>query len=339
MKFITNLFKYSFIALALSAPLKFTQAQEAGVKLDFFGYADNREFTAPHTSPKTIFGTIVSPQLFLKLDDQNKFVGGIHYNQDFGIHNENKNRVNPIAYYNYESKNIDFALGFIPRNEKLDVHRLVLADTFLYDRPNIEGMYFKFRNDNVNQAIYIDWLSKQGYTNKEQFIVGISGHYKWNSFYFKNDGLMYHNALTSNDNLDEHIQDNAVLMARIGLDLTEKTNLDSISMDIGGAVGFDRLRTIYENNMAGLVANIFVGYKKFYVSNTFYKGDALNLPNGDPFYKRDSYNRLDLGWIPFKSKNIDGKFTASFHFTDSGMDNQQAFTLRYRFAESFWKKK
>lgn len=314
-------------------------AQEAGLKLDFFGYADNRELGATYTTPKTIFGTIVSPQAYLKLDDHHQVVGGIHYNQDFGKHAQNKSRVNPIAYYNYSSPSIDFALGFIPRHERLqDVPRLVLADTLLYDRPNIEGMYFQYRKENMRQSVYIDWTSKQSQQHREQFVAGISGHYQWGVFYFANDGTLYHNALTSVDNPDEHIQDNAVFTAKVGLDFSEKTILDSLTIDAGAVYGFDRVRTEYEDSGVGLISNVHIGYKKFHLQNTLYLGKALNIPNGDPFYHRDKYNRLDLGWSPFKTDKIEGKFIASFHFREGGMDNQQAFTIRYNFGQSLWKK-
>lgn len=314
-------------------------AQEIGAKIDFFGYADNREYSSSFTTPKTIFGTIVSPQVYIKLEEKHKLTGGIHYNQDFGKTIDNKSIVNPIIYYNYQDSKFDFALGFIPRHEKLkDIPKLVLADTFFYDRPNIEGMFFQYKNKGVKQSIFIDWLSNQSYTQRERFVVGISGKYDWGLFYFKNNGLLYHNALTSNDLLDEHIQDNAVLTINLGIDLTNRTNLDSLTFDVGAVVAYDRLRTSYTNSAVGFISNLYLEYKRFYIGNTLYLGQALNLPNGDPFYKRDKYDRLDLGWIPFKGKNVEGKFAAVFHFTPGKIDNQQTFTLRYNFAQAFYKK-
>lgn len=316
------------------------KAQEVGVKLDFFGYVDNREFKAPYTLPKTILGTQLSPQLYIKLQENHYLYGGINYNQNFGKHAENKSRVNPIAYYNYQSDKIDFALGFIPRHERLkDVPRIVLADTFAYDRPNIEGMYFQYKGSNFKQAVFIDWLSQQSYTQREQFVVGITGHYDWGLLYFKNDGLLYHNALTSNDSIEEHIQDNGVITGRLGLDLSEKTFLDSLTIDAGAAVGFDRVRTEYGMRVRkGFISSQYFGYKNFGLENTLYLGEAINLPNGDPFYHRSNYDRLDLSWTPFKTGAIEGKFVASFHFAQGEVSNQQAFTLRYNFDQRLWKK-
>lgn len=332
-------YKYIVVILTFfcSSITLLSQAQQAGLEVDFFGYADNREYKSNYTEDKTFFGAILSPRLYFALDSNHRIYGGLHYNQDFGKHSENRERLSPIAYYNFNNKNIDFALGFFPRHKRLaDVPRMVLADTLLYDRPNMEGMYFSFQNQNVKQAIYIDWMSKQSYQHRERFVVGLSGKYTFGNFYIADDALLYHNALTSNEEIEEHIQDNAIVLLRVGADLSNKTFLDSLTVDAGMAFGFDRVRTEYDLRTAkGFIANIHLGYRKFFLHNTLYLGEAQNLPNGDSFYHRDTYNRLDLGWTPFRRGNVDGKFTASFHLAPDQISNQQAFTLRYRFGKAF----
>lgn len=310
-------------------------AQKIGLGIDFFGYADNREYGAQYTIPKTFFGATISPNVYFQIEENHRIYGGVHFNQEFGINTENKSRVNPIAYYNYKTEKFDFALGFMPRYERLkDIPRMVLADTLMYDRPNIEGMYFNYKNENFKQTVFIDWMSKQGYQNREQFVAGITGKYSLGNFYIRNDGMMYHNALTSNDSIDEHIQDNAVVMLRLGVDLSHKTVFDSLTIDAGAAMGFDRVRSVYDMQKAsGFISNVYMGYKRFFLENTLYLGEALNLPNGDSFYHRKTYDRLDIGWMPFKSNHIEGKFTASFHFSPGKVDNQQVFTLRYKFGK------
>lgn len=317
-----------------------TQAQEVGIKVHFFGFADNREYKAPFTTPKTILGTRISPQAYLTLNNNHTIFTGIHYQQDFGTHQENKNQVDLIAYYNYQNTTFDFSFGFIPRSEKLStIPRLVLADTFLYDRPNLEGMYLKYKKTNFYQAVYLDWISKQSQNEREEFIIGSTGRYRWNNIYFHNDALLYHKAFTSNNLQGDHIKDNAVLMLRLGLDLSNNLFLDSLSADIGFVGVFDRLRTEYTEQHYGFLSNIHLGYKSFYINNNLYLGQKLDLPTGDPFYKNGHYDRLDIGWVPFKTKNIEGKLTATFHFRKGGMDNQQAFTLRYNFGKGIWREK
>src|SRR5690606_29843927 len=143
---------------------------------------------------------------------------------------------------------------------------MILADTLFYDRPNLEGMYFNYQNSNVQQSVFIDWMSKQGPSKREQFIAGISGKYSFGKFFVSNDGLLYHNALTSNDSIEEHIQDNAVFMLRLGVDLSHKTFLDSLTIDAGGAIGFDRVRSVYDmQQSAGFISNIHLGYNRFFL--------------------------------------------------------------------------
>ncbi|GHE23107.1 hypothetical protein [Sphingobacterium griseoflavum] len=330
------LFLCYFCFLALTAQGQ----QRVAFDIDFFGYADNREYKSIYTEDKTIFGTILSPKFSFAIDSNNRILGGVHYNQDFGKHPENKDRLLPIVYYNFKNRHIDFALGHMPRYERLkEVPRIALADTFLYDRPNIEGMYFAFQKKTFRQALYLDWLSKQSLNQRERFLVGLSGKYMLGNFYMKDDAMLYHNALTSNDSIDQHIQDNGLAMLRVGLDWSHKTLLDSLTIEAGGVIGFDRVRTEYDLRVArGFISAIFIGYKRFFLENTCYIGDPQNLPNGDPFYRRDRYNRLDLGWVPFRKGNLEGKFTASFHFAPDQTSNQQAFTLRYLFGSTLWKK-
>jgi len=331
--------KYLIVLIIIFFSIQ-AKSQKIGAKIDFFGYIDNREFKATYTPPKTLFGTILSPQVYFELDNYNKLVTGIHYNQDFGNNIDNKNKLNAIAYYNYDKNGIDFGIGLIPRYEKLkDIPRLVLADTLMYDRPNIEGLYLEYNKNNKKQLLYIDWLNKQSHRYREQFVIGTTGLYKWGKLYFSNDGLLYHNSLSSNDSLGEHIQDNLVFTTNLGMDLSKNTFLDSLTIDIGAVFGFDRLRTVYEDKGIGFISNLHLSYKSFFLKNTIYLGHALNLPNGDPFYKRKYYDRIDLGWKPFNTKHIEGRLTASFHFRKGGMDNQQAFTLRYKFGQQLWSKK
>lgn len=307
--------------------------QQIGFKTDFFGYADNREFGAPYTADKTYFGATISPQLYFQIEENHRLYGGLHFNQEFGKHHNNKPRVNPIAYYNFQNSEIDFALGFIPRDQRLaSLPRLVLADTFLYDRPNVEGMYFNYKNSRFQQAIFIDWLSKQSPTEREQFLVGITGRFDVGKIYFRNDGLMYHNALTSTDSIEQHLQDNGVFLVRVGANLSTYTFLDSLSIDAGVALGFNRIRDVHDMQYTtGFVSELHAGLGNFFLNNTLFLGQAMNLPLGDPFYHRTGYDRLDIGWAPFRTDRVEGRFTASFHFSPGRIDNQQMFALRYRF--------
>src|SRR5690606_27607976 len=143
--------KYKYVDIILtffcSSITSLSRGQHAGLEIDFFGYADNREYKSLYTENKTLVARVSTPPPHSSLDSNHRIYGGVHYNQDFGRHSENRERLSPIAYYNFNNKNIDFALGLFPRHKRLaDVPRMVLADTLLYDRPNMEGMFFSFQN-------------------------------------------------------------------------------------------------------------------------------------------------------------------------------------------------
>lgn len=314
-------------------------AQQAGINVDFFGYMDNREYKSTYTQDRTILGTMISPTFYFTLDSNHRIIAGLHYNQDFGTNKDNKQWAKPIVYYQFKSTKIDFALGHIPRYERLkQVPRIVLADTFMYDRPNIEGMYLTYKHKKGQQSMYIDWLSKQSPNQRERFVIGTSGKHKIGPMYFANDMILYHNALTSTENEAEHVQDNGIVLLRLGTDLSRHTLLDSLTVDAGLAIGFDRVRSKYElQKNKGFIANIYMGYKNFFIANSFYKGEAQNLPLGDSFYHRKQYDRLDFGWSPFKRKNLEARFIASFHFAPDATSNQQSFSLRYTFHKKLWR--
>jgi len=322
-------FSFVFYLLISFGPIA---AQEIDLETALFGYVDNREFKSAGTEDKTFFALIFSPKVSLSMDERHHgFHGGLHYSRDFGTR---KGRHNPLLYYNYREGGFDFAIGFMPRHERIfGVPRIVMADTFLYDRPNIEGMHLAFRKNDLWQSLHIDWLGKQGTDVRERFLVGLSGKYPIGAFYLAEDALLYHNALASVRNPDDRVQDNAVAVLRFGWDGGRKTGLDSLTTDVGYAVGFDRLRTVYDLTAQGFLANLYAGHKRFFLTGTLYLGEAQHLPLGDPFYRRKAYNRTDIGWISIKKifkkrGHIDGRLTVSFHFAPDGISNQQTFLLR-----------
>lgn len=313
------------------------QNNKIGFRNQLWGFADNREYKTPYTTDKTIFGTRLSPQLYFEIEDKHVIHGGVHYSKDFGSRSDEQ--WNPIIYYKYKSEPIDFYLGHIPRLETLhDIPKIVMADTFLYDRPNLEGMMLHVHTGKFEQKLYIDWTSKQSKQDREQFIAGLSGRYTIRNFHIANDLMLWHNALSDNDFEDEHIQDNGIAMFRGGFDGSTSVFLDSLTVDAGIAVGFDRVRSEYDFRYAtGFISNIYAQYRQLLLRNTLYIGDSQQLPNADRFYRSKRYNRLDIGWIPFSAKGVKAELSLSFHFTPGFIDNQQQFSLLYTFDHLFLK--
>jgi hypothetical protein len=147
---------------------------------------------------------------------------------------------------------------------------------------------------------------------------------------------MYHNAGAAIPIPGDFLQDNGGAMAELGLDLSGKSVLDSLTISAGALMSIERTRALSSsfNMPKGLVANLYASYKKFSIQNTFYSGKGHHLIYGDPFYTSKTYDRVDIGWSPIQSKNLEGKFVFSYHFVDGVSDNQQAFFLRYNISGS-----
>ncbi|GAA4784651.1 hypothetical protein GCM10023231_10480 [Olivibacter ginsenosidimutans] len=293
-----------------------------------FGFADNREYVKAGLYSQSILGIRLAPEVGFSLDSTHRIRFGVNFLQEFGA-KPFVDKVYPTIYYNYEHSGLSFYLGAFPRQDLLDTYpRSILNDTLNYYRPNIEGLFFRYRNATVSQQIWIDWTSRQTAVDREQFMVGLSGKVKTGIFFFTHYATMLHTANTLNG--DYPVRDNASLLMQVGVDLSERWRLDSLTIAAGGLASLDRIRSVYGSRTPkGFIADIHAAYKAWVLHDTFYKGQAHDILFGDRFYTKDTYNRLDLGWRPFRTGNVEGYFMLSLHFTPGEMSNQQVFQLRY----------
>ena len=310
-------------------------AQQFEWNVNFHGFADNREYSKSGGYSQTIFGVRVAPEVGLVVDSVHRLRAGINYLHEFGA--KPVGEITPTVYYNYRQHGFDFYIGMFPRETLLrDYPRAILNDTLLYYRPNVEGMLLRFERETFFQQLWIDWTSRQAPTDREQFMVGLSGKVSVNRLYFSHQIMLWHNAPSMTKVPNDHVQDNGAGMGRIGVDLSGLTFLDSLDVNAGGLFGYDRQRGIEEGRAsAGFVTGLYAGYRNFFIENLFYTGQPMNTVYGDRFYAADRYNRLDLGWTPLRYKGLEGRFIASFHFTPGIVDNQQQFQLRYHIGKRY----
>src|SRR5690606_34317709 len=189
--------------------------------------------------------------------------------------------------------------------------------------------------------IWIDWTSRQTETEREQFMVGISGRVNLGIAYFAHHITLWHDAGRKNntDVNEMPVRDNGATALKLGLDLSPFVFLDSLDINGGGVIAYDRLRGIYNWRLpTGFMSDIYAEYRKIFLANTLYAGEGLNIAYGDRFYRADFYNRLEVGWKPLQYKGLESKFTLSFHFTQGAIDNQQQFTLQYNLGRLYTKR-
>lgn len=325
-----------FYLTFLLAALTFTgSAQQIEGNVNLHTFADNREYMKSNRFSQTIFGARLSPELGLLVDSVHRIRIGFNAMHEFGS-SKFTTKIDPVIYYQYQKNNWNFYMGAFPRHNLLDDYpRAIFKDTLAYYRPNVEGMLVKLNTGIGHQTVWIDWTSRQTDLDRETFLFGISGYYKKGIFFTSHHAMMFHNAGPGISIPGDHIQDNGAASIKLGVDLSGLTALDSLTINTGGLMSFERTRSIGGwETPAGLLLEMHAGYKRFGLTNSLYLGQGHNLIYGDQFYTAKQYNRTDFSYTPIKYKNIEGKFTFSLHFLEGEIDNQQAFSLRYSLSGS-----
>jgi len=321
------------ILLVLTTGASFAQ-DSLDVHFNGLGWLDNREYKAFIPRSRTYSGTRTELDLGLHVDTANSFIVGTNAIHEFGAQPYFLNAV-PIAYYQYHSKKWLFNAGEFPRAGLIDDYpRAMLNDTLMYYRPNVEGLLTRYTSDHFWQTGWIDWVSRQTDTQREEFLFGAEGKYMPNPngmFYIRDYFLEEHDAGAAILQPDDHIFDNMALEVRLGLNLTKKTSLDSLSIEVGNLSSALRERGVDGWQAAnGVVASVYAGYHRFAAFEEFYAGQGSVIYYGDSYYTKSFYDRLDLIWTPFLSGHVKGQFVASFHFSPGHYnDNQEVFRVTY----------
>ncbi|MDB5006834.1 MAG: hypothetical protein JWQ84_189 [Mucilaginibacter sp.] len=309
-------------------------AQTVDINFNGLGFLDNREYKDFIPRSRTYSGTRTALDFGINIDSLNHFVVGVNAMHEFGAI-PFYIKVDPIAYYKFESKTWLFDAGEFPRAGLIDnFPRALLNDTLMYYRPNVQGLLARYHTDHFMQTGFIDWLSRQTQTQREQFIFGEEGKYRPSlsgPFYISHFAFLMHDAGAEVLLPGDHINDNGGAEIKLGLDFTHKQHLlDSLSFEAGGLVSFQRERGINGfKTPIGFVADAFGSYGRFSVFNELYAGQGSYIGYGDAFYERKFYDRLDLIFNTFAAKGLKGQFVLSIHKTPGYTSNQEAFRVTY----------
>src|ERR1700761_4512369 len=202
----------------------FAAIAQTTLDVDFngLGFLDNREYKDFVARSRTYSGTRTALDFGLNVDSLNSFVVGANAIHEFGAQPYFLT-VNPIAYYKFKNKNWLFHIGEFPREGLLDDYpRALLNDTLRYFRPNVEGMLVRFTNNkNFKETFWLDWVSRQTATAREQFLFGMSGKYspsQFGPFYISHYFLLLHDAGSAT--VDDPITDNGGAQLKLGLNFS-----------------------------------------------------------------------------------------------------------------------
>jgi len=320
------------VILILSKATGFTQSLD--IHFNGLGFLDNREYKDFTARSRTYSGTRLALDLGLNVDSLNHFIVGVDGIHEFGAQPYFL-KVNPVAYYKFESHNWLFDAGEFPREGLISNYpRALLNDTLRYYRPNVEGLLARYHNAHFSETGWIDWVSRQTQTDREQFLFGFEG--KWQPsltgpFYVSHYVVMLHDAGAEVLLPNDHIGDDGAAQLRLGLDFSHKqTTFDSLSVRAGAMGSFQRRRGVDGGAFKkGFVASGYISYHRFAAFDEFYAGQGSEVNFGDAFYEKKFYNRLDLMFTPFLFNHIKGQFIFSIHRTPGFTSNQEAFRVTY----------
>jgi hypothetical protein len=326
--------KLYFITLISLITSTAALSQSVDIHFNGLGFMDNREYKDFVSRSRTYSGTRITLDVGLNLDSLNHFIVGVNGIHEFGA-SPYFLKVNPVAYYKFESSRWLFDAGEFPREGLISNYpRALLNDTLRYYRPNVEGLLARYHNEHFTETGWIDWVSRQTQTDREQFLFGFEGKWKPSLsgvFYISHYFLLMHDAGAEVLLPNDHIGDNGGAQVRFGLDFSHKqTTFDSLAFEAGGMMSFQRERGLDGfKTPKGFVASAYLGYHRFAAFDEFYAGQGSSITYGDAFYEKKFYNRLDLMFTPFLFDHIKGQFIFSIHRTPGFTSNQEAFRITY----------
>ncbi len=323
-------------------------AQQAVWSVDMLGFFDNREYAYNKATAQTLFGTRLSPEIGLKLNNSSIMAGASWVQPIDG--STAKAKVHPTVYFRHATERFRMSLGMFPRTQLLEATPDVLQyDSLTYNRPNIAGALFQYIADKGFAELYIDWRQMQTDSKREAFLVAFNGRWQPSKFFFGGARLMMnHLARTSNINDPYSVTDNLVLSPYVGIDLSNCLPLDSLTLKVGYHLALDRVRSRDTwHKPQGILAELLAEWKFIGLRNTFYSGDpqmpfyqefGAELYQGDPFFQASTYNRTKLYAYLFRNSFVNCAVSLNFHYTPGHFDSQQQLIVRLNIDSFGWKK-
>ena len=310
-----------------------TKAQNFEYQVLFEGIGDNREYFSNKAYPQTILGTRGAFELGVEMDGH-RLRGGLSQLFEFGS-DIDFHKPKLTMYYQFKDEQTEFVFGAFPRRGKIDFPLAMLTDTLLYYRPNIEGLFGNINWDWGCQNIFVDWVSRQTETAREQFMVGSSGEIGYKNLFIQNYFLMFHDAHTASKIPGDHIKDYAGFALQAGIRTAKDSKLTGY-FKAGVLASSYRERNVTDGyvNAASFFAEFQGTYKSIGIKSVLNSGAGHQFAYGDQFYRVNNYLRTDLIWNFINHEKIKGRFNYSFHLIEwNDLDQQQQLSIIYIFGK------
>lgn len=187
------------------------------------------------------------------------------------------------------------------------------------------GLWLHSGTREAEAGLFLDWTGKKAGAEHEAFFIGAMGAYSRGLFFSSVQGLLRHHAASQ---LVRGVQESALCQVSLGLDLTQYSVFDTLTLQAGYLAGFqrDRTRTADWSVRNGLSTTLNAEWKRFGLVSTWYFGSGM-MPEqarlgssiywGDPFYGGNLYGRTDLVYDFFKQDLLKLRLIVSHHYSEN----------------------
>ena len=319
-----------FFLILFLAPV-YCAAQNFEYLINFEGIGDNREFFSGKAMSQTILGSRGAFELGLEMDNH-RIRAGLNHLLEFGS-DIDYHKPKLTLYYQYFDKIKRFKFGAFPRRNTIDFPLVMLTDTLLYYRPNIEGLYGRIAWPWGYQAGFVDWVSRQTDIKRENFMAGFSGEIFNNYLFLQNYLLLFHDAGAAVNVPGDHIKDYFGYLIQAGVRTSGNSQFTgNIKAGLLGSLFRERTITDGFINQNSFYTEAEGRLKNYGIKSTLHTGGSHRFTYGDRFYRTKNYWRTDVIWYFINHPRIKGKFNLSFHVIDwKDLDQQQQMSVVYIF--------
>lgn len=310
-----------FILLSLSTvPVS---SQKPYYSCTFTGFGDNREFHNGLSRAQTIFGTVGCAEVGSSIEGHT-VAAGISQLYEFGSRID-FHTPRLILYYKFENPTLLFQFGSFPRQGRIDFPLAMLADTLLYYRPLVEGLFGRITREWGHQLAFVDWTGRQTVTVRESFMAGSSGEIRFGKGFIENYLLLNHLAHSSVKPEGQHIKDYLGFSVLAGVRYGDENPLSGY-LKGGILTSLYRERSVTDGflNSQSLILEGYGQYRNYAVKSILHSGGKHHFALGDPLYRFKNYWRSDLIWNFFRLKQVQARFNWSFHVVNlKNLDHSQ----------------
>ena len=332
--------------------------------LDFEMLFDNREFSKSHFTPSmTIFGTRLTPQVGLALNERNgaqhRLLAGIDVLKDFGSGKDHDIFREISLYYNLRKKiaktDMEIYAGIFPRKVmEGEWSQAFFSDSLTFYDNNLEGLLLKFRRPKAYFEVGCDWMGQKILERRERFMVYTAGEGRVLPFMSVGyAGYMLHYASSE---FVHGVVDNLLINPYVRFDIDGVTGFQTLSFRLGWLQAMQRDRKLVgmfvypyggefdqevRNWNVGIRNKMFYGLDMMPYYNAVDAGGlkyGTDLYFGDPFYRIHDdgrkgsgfYDRLEFYYEPKIGEYLKIRISALFHFNGTRFSgSQQVVSARF----------